>query len=95
MQDIFYNDSRDARATDYSKPILDWLRESKDTALEKWECIISGELQQKHKEFIGSGSGPRLPQLKARPMQATRFCDLNFRLGAGYLYCHQVIILFL
>ncbi|XP_071737069.1 snRNA-activating protein complex subunit-like isoform X2 [Rutidosis leptorrhynchoides] len=89
IEDIFYNDLRDARATEYSKPILDWLRESKDTALEKWECIISGELQQKQKEYIGCGIGPKLPQLKSRPMQATRFCDLNFRLGAGYLYCHQ------
>ncbi|KAI3760905.1 hypothetical protein L1987_51307 [Smallanthus sonchifolius] len=95
IEDIFYNDSREANARDYSKPILDWLTESKKTALEKWELIISGELQQKQKIFLGSGSGPKLPQLRARPMQATRFCDLHFRLGAGYLYCHQVKILFL
>ncbi|KAK9054074.1 hypothetical protein SSX86_025150 [Deinandra increscens subsp. villosa] len=89
IEDIFYNDLREASATDYSKPILDWLRESKKTALEKWECIVSGELQQKQKKSLGSGSGPKLPQFRSRPMQATRFCDLRFRLGAGYLYCHQ------
>lgn len=94
MQDIFYNDLREAGAADYSKPILHWLKESKKAAIEKWECITSGELQQKQKEFIDSGSGPKLPQLTAHPMQGTRFCDLNFRLGAGYLYCHQVRILF-
>ncbi|MFS7947714.1 putative snRNA-activating protein complex, subunit 3 [Helianthus anomalus] len=89
IEDIFYNDLREADATDYSKPILKWLTESKETALEKWECILSGELQQKQKKLLGSGSGPKLPQLRARPMQTTRFCDLSFRLGAGYLYCHQ------
>ncbi|KAI3669633.1 hypothetical protein L6452_40941 [Arctium lappa] len=89
IEDIFYNDLREANAIDYSKPILDWLKVSEKTALEKWECIISGELQQKQKEFLGSGNGPKLPRLKALPMQATCFCDLRFRLGAGYLYCHQ------
>ncbi|KVI00109.1 hypothetical protein Ccrd_021648 [Cynara cardunculus var. scolymus] len=89
IEDIFYNDLREADAIDYSKPILDWLKVSEKTALEKWECIISGELQQKQKELLGSGNGPKLPRLKALPMQATRFCDLSFRLGAGYLYCHQ------
>ncbi|KAJ0440266.1 putative snRNA-activating protein complex, subunit 3 [Helianthus annuus] len=47
IEDIFYNDLREADATDYSKPILQWLTKSKETALEKWECILSGELQQK------------------------------------------------
>ncbi|KAK1422010.1 hypothetical protein QVD17_24839 [Tagetes erecta] len=86
IEDIFYNDLREASATDYSKPILEWLRESKKTALEKWECIISGELQQKQRKMLGTGN---LPQFRANPMQAARFCDLSFRLGAGYLYCHQ------
>lgn len=89
IEDIFYNDLREAGAIDYSKPILDWLKTSEKTALEKWECIISGELQQKQKELLGSGNGPKLPRLKAHSMQSTRFCDFSFRLGAGYLYCHQ------
>nr|XP_043632882.1 snRNA-activating protein complex subunit-like [Erigeron canadensis] len=89
IEDVFYNDSRNARAADYSKPIRDWLRESKETALEKWESIVSGELQHKQKKFLGSGRGPKLPHFKDRPMQGTHFCDLNFRVGAGYLYCHQ------
>ncbi|KAI3723605.1 hypothetical protein L2E82_35335 [Cichorium intybus] len=90
IEDIFYNDLRESNSIDYSKPILDWLRESEKIAVEKWESIISGELQQKQKEILGSESGgPKLPFLKPRQMQATRFCDLIFRLGAGYLYCHQ------
>lgn len=89
IEDIFYNDLREAGAIDYSKPILDWLRESKKTAHEKWECITSGALLPKEKEYLGSGSGPKMPQFKARSMQKTRFCDISFRLGAGYLYCHQ------
>nr|GEZ06422.1 hypothetical protein [Tanacetum cinerariifolium] len=89
IEDIFYNDLREAGAIDYSKPILDWLRESKKTAQEKWECITSGSLLPKEKEFLGSGNGPKMPQFKAHSMQKTRFCDINFRLGAGYLYCHQ------
>ncbi|KAL7602860.1 hypothetical protein Lser_V15G18430 [Lactuca serriola] len=91
IEDIFYNDLREINAVDYSKPILDWIRESKKIASEKWESIISGELHQKQKQILGSGSGiaPKLPRFKPLPMQATRFCDLNFRLGAGYLYCHQ------
>ncbi|KAL4560139.1 hypothetical protein LXL04_032288 [Taraxacum kok-saghyz] len=92
IEDIFFNDLRETDAVDYSKPILDWLTESKKTAQEKWESIISGDLQQKQKDYLGTGSrngGPKLPRFKTIPMQSTRFCDLNFRLGAGYLYCHQ------
>ncbi|CAA2934666.1 Hypothetical predicted protein [Olea europaea subsp. europaea] len=33
---------REHSAIDYSKPILDWLENSKDDALEKWDCIIAG-----------------------------------------------------
>lgn len=89
IEDVFCNDLREPSAVDYSKPILDWIRDSKKDALEKWECIISGELQQKQKELLGSGSGPKLPQFKAVLMHKTCFRDLRFRLGAGYLYCHQ------
>lgn len=81
---------RDPSAIDYSKTIFDWLRNSKDEALEKWDCIISGELQQKQKALLGGPTTSRLPHFKAFNMHKTRFCDLKFRLGAGYLYCHQV-----
>ncbi|KAJ9697628.1 hypothetical protein PVL29_009449 [Vitis rotundifolia] len=90
IEDVFCNDLRDPSAIDYSKPIFDWLRNSKDDALEKWECIISGELQQKQKALLGDPTISRLPHFKAVDMHKTRFCDLQFRLGAGYLYCHQV-----
>ncbi|KAL6538564.1 hypothetical protein OROGR_012552 [Orobanche gracilis] len=89
IEDVFYNDTRKSSATDYSKPILDWLENSKNDALEKWEYILSGELQKKQKELLGSESKQKLPTLKSGHMQRTRFCDLRFRLGAGYLYCHQ------
>ncbi|KAG5543723.1 hypothetical protein RHGRI_016473 [Rhododendron griersonianum] len=42
IEDIFCNDMRDANATNYSGPILEWLRNSKDEAVAKWECILSG-----------------------------------------------------
>ncbi|GKA05771.1 snRNA-activating protein complex subunit isoform X1, partial [Tanacetum coccineum] len=92
IEDIFYNDLREAGAIDYSKPIL-------DLALESLYKRLTGKVGvyhicslldfSKEKEFLGSGSGPQMPQFKARLMQKTRFCDINFRLGAGYLYCHQ------
>ncbi|KAA8549847.1 hypothetical protein F0562_001531 [Nyssa sinensis] len=86
IEDVFCNDLRDPSAIDYSEPIFDWLRNSKNDALEKWECIISGELQQKQKALLGSAA---MPRFKAAGMHKTRLCDLRFRLGAGYLYCHQ------
>ena len=47
MQDTFYNDMRDPSAIDYSEPIFDWLRKSRDDALKKWECILAGKMQKK------------------------------------------------
>ncbi|GLT64392.1 hypothetical protein SLA2020_368900 [Shorea laevis] len=90
IEDVFCNDLRDPSAIDYSEPIFDWLRNSRDDALKKWECIITGELPQKQKAIIGDDvTGLQLPQFKAVDMHRIRFCDLGFRLGAGYLYCHQ------
>ncbi|XP_010327032.1 snRNA-activating protein complex subunit isoform X2 [Solanum lycopersicum] len=89
VEDVFCNDFRHPSATDYSKPILDWLQDSRSEAVEKWESIASGELPQKQKALFGSKIGPQLPHFKTIQMQKTRFCDLWFRLGAGYLYCHQ------
>ena len=54
------------------------------------ECItISGDPQKKNKALFGSETIAALPQFKASQMHKTRFCDLRFRLGSGYLYCHQ------
>lgn len=91
IEDVFYNDMREPSAIDYSMPILDWLQNSKNEALEKWESIFSGELQQKQKALLGDENKQRLPlpPLSARHMQHTRFCELRFQIGAGYLYCHQ------
>lgn len=89
VEDVFCNDMRDPSAIDYSEPILDWLRNSKDEALAKWESILSGELQQKQRALLGDALTPPLPQFRAVEMHNIRFCDLWFRLGAGYLYCHQ------
>ncbi|KAL3742404.1 hypothetical protein ACJRO7_017819 [Eucalyptus globulus] len=89
IEDFFCNDLRDPTAIDYSEPILEWLRNSKDEALKKWECIQAGELGQKQKDVVGDSAISQLPQFKAVEMQKTRFCDLKFQLGAAYLYCHQ------
>ncbi|XP_065856274.1 snRNA-activating protein complex subunit [Euphorbia lathyris] len=89
IEDVFCNDMRDPSAIDYSQPIFDWLRNSKDEALRKWECIVSGELQRKQKAVIGEVRSPQLPPFRRVEMRKTRFCDLRFRLGAGYVYCHQ------
>ncbi|XVE85319.1 hypothetical protein DITRI_Ditri17bG0082200 [Diplodiscus trichospermus] len=89
IEDVFFNDLRDPSAIDYSKPIFDWLRNSKDDALKKWESIITGELQQKQRAILGNVVPSKLPYFKAVDMHKTRFCDFRFQLGAGYLYCHQ------
>ncbi|KAI4296097.1 hypothetical protein L6164_036084 [Bauhinia variegata] len=89
IEDVFYSDLRDPTAIDYTKPILDWLRNSKDEVQKKWECIITGELQQKQKAIMSEVSPPKLPHFTSVDMHKIRFCDLRFRLGTGYLYCHQ------
>ncbi|OVA19697.1 snRNA-activating protein complex [Macleaya cordata] len=89
IEDMFCNDLRDPSAVDYSEPIFDWLKNSKGEALEKWEWILSGELQQKQKALFGDTKISHLPHFKAVDMHKIRFCDLEFRLGAGYRYCHQ------
>ncbi|XP_051133986.1 snRNA-activating protein complex subunit [Andrographis paniculata] len=89
IEDVFFNDTRDPSAVDYSKPILDWLENSKDDALEKWEYVTSGVSHQKQKALLGSEKKQHLPRLKSTEMQTTRFRDIRFRVGAGYIYCHQ------
>lgn len=92
MQDTFCNDLRDPSAIDYSLPIFNWLKNFKTEAIEKWEFIMSGELKKMQKELLGGADMSNLPSFKCMHMQKTRFSDLHFRLGAGYLYCHQVYV---
>lgn len=90
-QDTFYNDMRHRSATDYSKPILDWLQNSSDEAAEKWDAITSGVLKKRQKDLLRGLNISNVPEFKSERMQTTRFSDLQFRPGAGYLYCHQVL----
>ena len=90
-QDTFYNDMRHRSATDYSKPILDWLQNSSDEAAEKWDAITSGVLKKRQKDLLRGLNISNMPEFKSERMQTTRFSDLHFRPGAGYLYCHQVL----
>lgn len=83
------NDLRDPVAIDYSKPILEWLVNHRKEAKDKWECIVSSEVK-KHKRLLENLTSADLPQFKPVDMDKTCFCDLRFRLGSGYLYCHQV-----
>lgn len=77
-------------AIDYSRSIIDWLENSQEEATEKWDAIVSGALRKKQKELLGDLEASSLPKFKTRHMQKTCFSDLRFRLGNGYLYCHQV-----
>lgn len=90
FKDVFHNDLRNSSATDYSKPILEWLWNSNDEALKKWESILTGDSLQKQKAVLGEAKPKDLPRFVSADMHSTRFCDLRFRLGASYLYCHQV-----
>ncbi|XP_028787757.1 snRNA-activating protein complex subunit-like isoform X1 [Neltuma alba] len=89
IEDVFYVDRRDPSAIDYTVPIFDWLRNSKGEAQEKWECIITGELRKKQKAIMGEASVSHLPHFTSIDMQKIRVRDIRFRLGAGFLYCHQ------
>lgn len=90
IEEVFYNDLREPSAIDYSEPIFDWLKNSENEALKKWQSILAGNLQSKEKAFLSTVSNTKkLPRFKAADMHKSRFCDLQFRLGAGYLYCHQ------
>ncbi|KAF3782703.1 snRNA-activating protein complex subunit [Nymphaea thermarum] len=89
IEGSFCNDLRDPSAIDYSEPIRNWLQNSKDEALAKWEAIVSGNFFKKHKSLLGGVATEHLPTFKSLAMHKTRFCDLKFRLGSYYLYCHQ------
>ncbi|XP_006307426.2 snRNA-activating protein complex subunit isoform X1 [Capsella rubella] len=89
IEDVFHNDLRNLSGTDFSYPILDWIWNSKDEALKKWECLLTGKLQKYQKAVLGEGKSMDLPRFRTADMHSTRFCDLRFRVGASYLYCHQ------
>nr|XP_017225817.1 PREDICTED: snRNA-activating protein complex subunit-like [Daucus carota subsp. sativus] len=80
---VFCNDLRDTTAIDYSKPILDWLKDSKKGALEKWEYILSGRLQPRQKALVDDKKKEILPGFKAVRMQETQFWCLQAH------YCYQ------
>lgn len=88
---MFCNDLRDSSAIDYSEPIFDWLKNQKEEALAKWNCILSG-VGKRRKIPLESKPISKLPNFRSVDMHRARFCDLGFRLGSGYLYCHQVIL---
>eukprot|EP01018_Ginkgo_biloba_P025720 Gb_05446 [translate_table: standard] len=90
IENVFYNDLRDPMAIDYSSPIIDWVRNKKDEALEKWKAITAAGFKKKQRALLQSSSQfDRLPFFRAVDMAATCFADLRFRLGIRYLYCHQ------
>ncbi|TVU36097.1 hypothetical protein EJB05_18013 [Eragrostis curvula] len=89
IEDTFYNDTRHYSSSDYSKPILDWLQNSSEEASEKWDAITSGVLKKRQKDLLRGLNISNVPEFKSEKMQRIRFSDLQFRLGAGYLYCHQ------
>ncbi|XP_057540553.1 snRNA-activating protein complex subunit isoform X1 [Amaranthus tricolor] len=88
IEGVFCNDTRDPSAIEYSEPILDWLKNCKEEALTKWNYILAG-VGKRRKLPVGSKPVSKLPTFMAVNMQSTRFCDLGFRLGTGYVYCHQ------
>ncbi|XP_057490973.1 snRNA-activating protein complex subunit-like [Actinidia eriantha] len=89
IENVFCNDLKDSKAIDYSEPILDWFRNSKDEAIAKWELIVAGELQKQQKLFLGSTISSQLSCFRVVERSKTCFCDLRLRIGGGYLYCHQ------
>eukprot|EP00252_Welwitschia_mirabilis_P022827 TRINITY_DN6288_c0_g1_i1.p1 TRINITY_DN6288_c0_g1~~TRINITY_DN6288_c0_g1_i1.p1 ORF type:complete len:268 (-),score=38.02 TRINITY_DN6288_c0_g1_i1:13-795(-) len=90
IENVFYNDLRDPNATNYSKPIIDWLSNNRDEALQKWKAVVGSGLRKDQKPlFQSSVPSDRLPYFRAADMATTCFADLRCRLGVCYLYCHQ------
>ncbi|MCI13186.1 snRNA activating complex family protein, partial [Trifolium medium] len=73
IEDVFYTDLRDPSATDLTRPILDWLRNSKEEAQKKWEYIINGELRHKQKAVVGEASVSHLPRFSSVEMHKIYF----------------------
>ncbi|XP_078431961.1 snRNA activating complex family protein isoform X2 [Wolffia australiana] len=88
IEGLFLNDLRDPHAVDYSKPILEWLVNSRNEAKEKWEFIVASEVKRR-KKLLEDLTISEVPSFSAMDMDKIYFRDLHFRLGSGYLYCHQ------
>ncbi|KAL2643300.1 hypothetical protein R1flu_010887 [Riccia fluitans] len=89
IEDVFYNDMRHPRATDYSLPIRKWVREQTEV-IDKWKAL--GGVDLKKKRWLGLPSCPRSskpPQFYSAKMEDVGFADLEIRIGAQFLYCHQ------
>ncbi|KAG0585766.1 hypothetical protein M758_2G035700 [Ceratodon purpureus] len=86
IEDVFYNDMRNPDAKDYSQPILQWAAESRQST-ERWNRDL-GNNPRAVIPAIHSETG-QLPDFRSNDMQYTRFCELQLRVGAQYLYCHQ------
>nr|TKW18425.1 hypothetical protein SEVIR_5G429900v2 [Setaria viridis] len=65
------------------------IENSGDEVAEKWDAITSGVLKKRQKDLLRGLNISNVPEFKSERMQTTRFSDLHFRPGAGYLYCHQ------
>ncbi|KAL3696548.1 hypothetical protein R1sor_010624 [Riccia sorocarpa] len=89
IEDVFYNDMRHPKAIDYSLPIRKWVREQTEV-IDKWKSL--GGVDLKKRRWLGLPSCPRSskpPKFFSAKMEDVRFADLECRIGAQFLYCHQ------
>ncbi|OAE28324.1 hypothetical protein AXG93_2490s1140 [Marchantia polymorpha subsp. ruderalis] len=90
LKDVFYNDMRHPKALDYSLPIRNWVREQAEV-IEKWKAL--GGVDLRKRRWLGLPSCPRAknpPTFLHNRMEDVCFADLECRIGAQFLYCHQV-----
>lgn len=90
IEDVFYNDMRDPNAKDYSKDIIRWAHDSQE-ATEKWNSLGASDSRTNPRATLPAihSDRDRVPDFSAVNMAETCFLDLQFRVGAQYLYCHQ------
>lgn len=74
INDTFYDDMRDQNNTELSREIVEWSQREISTVNELGENVK-----------ISRGIGP----FKRSRMESNKFEDLEFKLGAPYLYLHQ------
>ncbi|BBN00664.1 snRNA-activating protein complex subunit 3 [Marchantia polymorpha subsp. ruderalis] len=89
IEDVFYNDMRHPKALDYSLPIRNWVREQAEV-IEKWKAL--GGVDLRKRRWLGLPSCPRAknpPTFLHNRMEDVCFADLECRIGAQFLYCHQ------
>ncbi|GJM92113.1 hypothetical protein PR202_ga08544 [Eleusine coracana subsp. coracana] len=85
IEDTFYNDTRHYSATDYSKPILDWLQNSSEEVSEKWDAITSGVLKKRQKDLLRGLSISNVPEFKSGGCKGFVFltCSSGLVLGTS------------